>query len=120
MLARPDALWTEMDNHFMKSDQDLLAGPTIWFPSQVTQHWATRQVVAFAQAKIVDRYGGAAHIIAHAPHRIAHTSDFHIHILCSARVVTTSGLGAFIRPILRTGCQVEMKSDWDEWWARAQ
>jgi hypothetical protein len=119
MLAQPDAVWREMDNHFMKLDQDLLAGPTIFFPGTVEQHWATRQVMEFAQVAIADTWGAAVHVIAHTPARIAHASDFHVHVLCSAREVTSAGLGAFIRPILQSGCQVSMKAAWDDWWSKS-
>lgn len=104
-------MWSELDDDFMKSDQDLLAGPTIWFPSPAVQHWATRQVMTFAQERIADRFGAAVHLVAHAPHRIAHTADFHIHLLCTARTVTASGFGSFIRPLLQTGCQLALRDE---------
>lgn len=120
LLARPQKLWSEMDSDFMGTDQDFLAGPTIWFPKCEAQHWATRQAMAFAQERIADRFGVAVHVVGHAPHRIAHAGDFHIHLLCTSRTVETSGLGRFIRPLLQTGCQLSMKAEWDEWWSLRQ
>jgi hypothetical protein len=119
MMACPHRLWSEMDNAFMGTDQHLLAGPTIWFPEPVVQHWAIRQVVAFAQAKIADFYGAAVHVIAHAPERIAHGSDFHIHLLCTARIVKGSGFGEFVRPLVKTGCQLALKAEWEAWWSKS-
>jgi hypothetical protein len=101
----------------MKADQHLLAGPTIWFPGPVIQNWAVREVIAFVQERMVDLYGTAAHVIVHAPNRIAHGADFHIHVLCTARTVTSAGLGTFVRPLLETGCQRKLKGEWDAWWA---
>lgn len=120
LWARPHRLWSEMDEDFIKPEQDLLAGPTIWFPKCTVQQWATRQVIAFAQERIADRYDAAVQVIAHAPGRIAHSADFHIHVLCTARTITPSGFDTFIRPLLKTGCQREMKAEWDAWWASKQ
>ena len=120
MMARPQTLWSEMDTDIMGTDQHLLAGPTIWFPNCAVQHWATRQVIEFAQVRIADRLGGAVHVIAHAPGRIAHAGDFHVHLLCSARTVKNSGFDTFIRPLLKAGCQISLKADWDAWWASRQ
>lgn len=118
LMMNAHTLWTTVD---METDWDgephMMAGPTIWFPFLRSQHWALRQVAAFAQTELADRHGVAVHLIAHAPHRIAHAADFHVHLLCTARQVTKSGFGSFVHALLHDGCQTRSKDRWDQWWA---
>lgn len=115
LFANPDFLWKEVDAQAWTYNQDLLAGPTFWFPGNTPRHLSMRQVRAFAQTRIVDRYGVAAHLIAHDPGRIGRRGDFHVHLLCTARVVNSDGFGAFVRPLLQKGAHQQLKADWDCW-----
>jgi hypothetical protein len=116
--ANPHSLWTEVDEATnWEGEAHLLAGPTIWFPKGTVQHWAIRQVAAFAQVELADKLGVAVHLVAHAPGRIAHTADFHVHLLCTARVITTAGLGVFAQDVFTDGCQTRCKAAWDAWWS---
>jgi hypothetical protein len=115
LLADPDVLWSHLDADVIAPDQHLLAGPTIWFPELASRHCAIRQVQEFAQNCIVDQLGVAAQLIAHAPHRICLPGDFHIHLLCSARLIGPAGFGPFVPEILRPGCQKRMHAQWQAW-----
>lgn len=46
-------------------------------------------------------HGVAAHLIAHAPRRIAHAADFHVHIQCTARNATSGGFGTIAQELLQ-------------------
>lgn len=117
MFLSADSLWTAVDAQTdWEGEPHLLAGPTIWFPAVKSQHWALRQAAAFALAELVDKYGVAAHLIAHAPGRIAHGADFHVHILCTARRVAGAGLSTFAHELLHDNCQTRCKVAWDNWW----
>ncbi len=113
VLADADSFWQRMDAEVLAPDQHLLAGPTIWFPTCASQHMAIRRVREFAQACIADRHEVAVHLVAHAPNRIGHTSDFHVHLLASARTVSQHGLGGFARALFQDGCQIGMKDEWE-------
>ena len=114
LFMSPEYLWSIVDQQTdWEGEPHMLTGPTIWLPNLKSQHVALRQVAAFAQAELVDRHGVAAHLIAHAPGRIAHAADFHVHILCTARKVTSSGLGTFAQDLLHDGCQTRCKAAWD-------
>lgn len=118
LLANPDRLWAEVDRDVWKAEQSLLAMPTIWIADPPREHVAVRQVAAFAQVMLADRYGVAVHLIAHSPARIGHSADLHVHLLCTARTVGPLGLGRFVQPLSRKGCQVALKDDWDNWQPR--
>lgn len=113
VLADAESFWHRMDAEVLAPDQHLLAGPTIWFPTCVSQHMAIRRVREFAQACIADRHDVAVHLVAHAPNRIGHISDFHVHLLASARTVSQHGLGGFARALFQDGCQIGMKDEWE-------
>jgi hypothetical protein len=118
LFMSAQTLWTTVDTETnWDGEPHMMAGPTIWFPQVRSQHWALRQVAAFAQAELADRLGVAVHLIAHAPSRIAHAADFHVHLLCTARQVHGSGLGSFAPDLLYDGCQIRSKARWDQWWA---
>jgi hypothetical protein len=119
LFMSPDMLWNTVDRQTdWDGEPHLLAGPTIWFPSIRHQHWAIRQAAAFAQAELADAHGVAVHLIAHEPARIAHGADFHVHLLCTARVITNAGLGTFAKDLVFDGCQTRLKAAWDIWWAQ--
>lgn len=115
LLADADRLWAEVDRDIWKTDQDLVASPTIWIKDAPREHLVVRAVAAFAQEKLADRYGVAVHLIAHSPARIGHDADFHVHLLCTARTIGPLGFGKFVQPLLRKGCQVALKDEWDSW-----
>ncbi len=117
-FMNPHAMWSTVDQETdWEGEPHLLTGPTIWFPRPGCQHWALRQVSAFAQIELADRYGVGVHLVAHAPARMAKRADFHVHLLCTAREVTGAGLGAFVRELLHDGCQLRCKEAWDKWMA---
>lgn len=118
LLASPHALWSTVDAATnWDGEPHLLAGPTIWFPDLQRQHFALRQVLAFAQTELVDKHGVAAHVIAHSPALIAHGADFHVHVLCTARRVMGTGFSTFAQELLHDGCQTRTKEAWDAWWS---
>ena len=43
-----------------------------------------------------------------------------IGIAHAASEGTISGSDMLVRPLLKTGCQREMKAEWDAWWASKQ
>lgn len=115
MFTNPQFLWSQVDAQAWSPSQHLLAGPTLWFPGGGPHHVTVRKVVAFAQEQLVEVYGVAVHLIAHWPARIAHKADFHVHLLCTARAVTSDGFGQFARGLLDAGCQQRCKAQWDAW-----
>lgn len=118
LFMNPQTLWTTVDTETnWDGEPHMMAASTIWFPQLRSQHWAMRQVTAFAQTELADRYGVAVHLVAHAPAKIAHSADFHVHLLCTARQVQGSGLGSFAQQLLHDGCQSRVKESWDHWWA---
>ena len=118
LFMNPHLLWATVDAETdWEGEPHMMAASTIWFPHLRSEQWALRQVSAFAQVELADRYGVAVHLVAHAPARIAHSADFHIHLLCTARQVKASGLGSFVHDLLHDGCQTRSKRRWDDWWA---
>lgn len=118
LLMNPQTLWNTVDTETdWEGEPHMMAVPTIWLPHLRSEQWALRHVGAFAQVELADRYGVAVHLIAHSPARIAHSADFHVHLLCTARQVKASGLGRFVHELLHDGCQTRAKLRWDEWWA---
>jgi hypothetical protein len=116
MFLSADMLWMTVDHQTDRpGDPHLLAGPTLWFPDAQHHHQAIRQAAEFAQEEIADRHGVAVHLVAHAPERMGKSADFHVHLLCTAREVTPRGVGAFVRPMLETGCQTRIASAWEAW-----
>lgn len=111
----PAVLWGLVDANAFKPEQHLMVIATIWFPECIRYHAALRQVLAFAFAKLVDRYGVAVQLIGHAPAKIRHTADFHVHLLCTAQSITRLGLAAYVRDLLDPGCQHRCKAEWDAW-----
>jgi hypothetical protein len=117
LFASQQMLWSAVDEATnWEGEPHLLAGPTIWFPQLKSQNWAIRQATTFAQIELADKHGVAVHVVAHAPSRIAHGGDFHVHLLCTARKITSTGLGTFVPQLLRDGCQTGAKNAWDAWW----
>jgi hypothetical protein len=115
-LANPQRLWTEVDEDTRwEGETHLLAAATLWFPRGTLQHLAIRQVTAFAQAELADKHMVAVHLVAHAPGRIARPADFHIHLLCTARTITGSGLDVFAHDLFTDGCQTRCKDRWETW-----
>ena len=111
------ALWSQLDQETnWDGEPHLMAGMTIWFEDIECEHWAVRQAAAFAQAELADKYGVAVHLIAHAPGRIGRGSDFHVHLLCTARAVRNARFGEFAHGLLHDGCQARHKGLWDDWW----
>lgn len=115
LFTDPQFLWSQVDARAWSPNQHLLAGPTFWFQCSGPYHVIVRKVAAFAQERLADAHGVAVHLIAHAPARIAHKADFHVHLLCTAQTVTTDGFGQFARGLLDAGCQRRCKAQWDEW-----
>lgn len=111
----PAVLWGLVDANDPKPEQHLMVIQTIWFPACTRYHVALRQVTTFAFAQLVDRYGVAVQLIGHAPAKIRHKADFHVHLLCTAQSITSLGLGAFVRELLDPGCQLRCKAEWDAW-----
>jgi hypothetical protein len=115
LFTDPEFLWSQVDARAWSPNQHLLAGPTFWFPGTGPYHLIVRRVAAFAQERLADVHGVAVHLIAHAPSRIAHKADFHVHLPCTAQTVTSDGFGQFVRVLLDTGCQHRCKAEWDAW-----
>lgn len=118
IMAGPQALWSAVDARASSEEEPILAGPTIWFPQISSQHWAVRQATEFAQAELADVLNVAVQLVAHAPHRIDKQADFHVHLQCSARVITSDGLGPLVRELFIDGCQLNLKAKWDAWWGK--
>lgn len=65
-------------------------------PAELSDEARSRIARDFAQA-LVDRYGVAADVAVHAPHREGDQRNHHAHILTTTRVMGAQGLGAKTR-----------------------
>lgn len=116
LLMNPHVLWSEVEKATdWEGEPHIMAAPTVWLPRLKSQHYALRSVTEFAQVGLADKYGVAVHVIAHAPSKIAHAADFHVHLLCTARRVTGMGFSTFVPELLHDGCQTGTKAAWDAW-----
>jgi hypothetical protein len=110
-LARADALWRETKATVWSDNQHLLVMATLWMPMIRVPHLAWRQAVGFAQ-QVSDAHGVGVHVIAHAPAALGLGGDFHVHLLCTARRLDPTGLGAFAQELYKGGGQRALHAKW--------
>lgn len=115
LLATPSAFWSAVDAGVWKDDQHLALAVTLWFPNCRSHHLAMRAATEFAQARLADDRGLCVQVVAHAPARIAHRGDFHVHEVISARATNGGGLTTYARDLLDQGGQLRLYAEWLEW-----
>jgi hypothetical protein len=112
LFARPSLFWTALDKDVWKPDQHLAVAVTLWFPGVRPQHLAVRAAIGFAQARLADARRLCVQVAAHAPHRIGHSGDLHVHLVAAARAVESDSLGTFARDLLGDGGQTLLHTEW--------
>lgn len=111
-----DTLWAAVDQQLAWQQVSHLAVIiTVWAQDCISFQRFIRQSAEFAQGELADRYGVGVHLVAHDPRRIGHGADPHVHLMCTARQLTSGGLGTFVHELLHTGCQTRIKAAWDAW-----
>lgn len=110
-LADPDMFWSRVDQQRMDNQYDLAIAVTLWFPDQAP-HVALRRAMTFAQKRLADHRELGVQVIAHDPAMIAHSGDFHVHLVASARKIGSTGLSTFAADLLRSGGQTMLHSEW--------
>lgn len=116
LFLSADMLWAAADEQQTWDRVSHLAVLiTLWDQNRTSFQHFIRQGAEFAQVQLADGHGVGVHLIAHDPRRIGHGADPHVHLVCTARQVTSAGLGAFAHAILHNGCQTRVKSAWDAW-----
>jgi len=74
-----------------------------------------RELVATFSRDLVDRYGVAADVAIHAPHREGDQRNHHAHILTTTRTVTPEGLDAKTRELHGQSGSEEIKAMREHW-----
>lgn len=98
------ALWNAAEARETRSNSVTAREWELALPSEVSDGARTLITRAFAQA-LVDRFGVAADVAIHAPHREGDQRNHHAHILTTTRVLTAEGLADKTRVLdaARTG-----------------
>lgn len=115
LLATAAAFWPAVDAGVWKDDQHLAVAVTLWFPNCRSHHLAMRAATEFAQVRLADARGLCVQVVAHAPSRIGHHGDFHVHEVISARATNSGGLTTYARDLLGQGGQLRLYAEWLEW-----
>jgi hypothetical protein len=85
------ALWNAAEARETRSNSVTTREWELALPSEVSDAARTRITRAFA-AQLVERYGVAADVAIHAPHREGDQRNHHAHILTTTRVLSAEGL----------------------------
>lgn len=115
LLATAAAFWPAVDTAVWKDDQDLAVAVTLWFPNCRSHHLAMRAATEFAQVRLADARGLCVQVVGHAPSKIGHSGDFHVHEVISARGTNSGGLTTYARDLLSQGGQLKLHGEWVDW-----
>ena len=85
------ALWNAAEARETRSNSVTAREWELALPSEVSDAARIEMTRAFAQL-LVERYGVAADVAIHAPHREGDQRNHHVHILTTTRVLTAEGL----------------------------
>ena len=85
------ALWNAAEARETRSNSVTAREWELALPSEISDAERTRITRAFAQ-QLVERYGVAADVAIHAPHREGDQRNHHAHILTTTRVLSSEGL----------------------------
>ena len=111
------ALWNAAEARETRSNSVTAREWELALPSEVSDSARIEITRAFAQ-QLVDRYGVAADVAIHAPHREGDQRNHHAHILTTTRVLTAEGLTDKTRVLdaaLTGGPEIEaMRGVWAE------
>jgi hypothetical protein len=85
------ALWNAAEDRETRSNSVTAREWELALPSEISDQARAEIVREFAQA-LVDRYGVAADVAIHAPHREGDQRNHHAHIMTTTRVLSAGGL----------------------------
>jgi hypothetical protein len=86
------ALWNAAEAVEVRANAVVAREWELALPAEIGAEARREIVVAFAQA-LVERYGVAADVAIHAPHREGDARNHHAHVLTTTRVMGADGLG---------------------------
>lgn len=112
-LARPEACCRAIDAAVRQPGHYLLVGFTVWHHGTYPNHLLFRQVRAFVEDAVVDRFGVGAFVIGHDPAFHGKTSDFHVHVYHPVLRITSSGLGGVVGQLLDLGRYKQVAQAWE-------
>lgn len=83
-------LWNAVEQAEVRKNSTVAREFVLALPDGLNKEERKKLAVRFAQ-ELVDRYGFAAEVAIHAPHREGDRRNWHAHILCSTRRLTPEG-----------------------------
>jgi hypothetical protein len=92
------ALWNAAERAELRKNAQVAREFVVALPDGLTKEGRKDLAVRFTQ-ELVERYGFAAEVAIHAPHRKGDQRNWHAHILCSTRRLTPEGFGEKTREL---------------------
>jgi len=107
-------LWNAVEAKETRKNSMVAREWEVSLPHELTADQRRDLVVAFSR-DLVDRYGIAADVAIHAPHREGDQRNHHAHILTTTRTVTPEGLDAKTRELHGQSGSEEIKAMREHW-----